>query len=90
MSKKVLKKCLFWITVSICFIGLTLSGVLFFAWQKLQEEETQKYVAEQVISFLPDPWKSRAKCGRIGGRLPGHLFLEDLTLETPNGDNFKL
>lgn len=77
----------FVLAMALCLIIL---GALTFFWLSLQKPSYQEYYARKIIEQLPEPWKSNAKCGKIGGRLPGSFLLQDLKVTTPNGDEVTL
>jgi autotransporter translocation and assembly factor TamB len=85
-----IKKWLWRLFILGMIVGVLILGALTFFWFSLQKPSYQEYYAAKIIEQLPEPWKSNAKCGKIGGRLPGSFLLQDLKVSTPNGDQITL
>jgi len=76
------------LTSLLFFLAFILFLIL--SWIKLQEPQTQAWLGQKIITLLPAPWQKNAQIGRIGGRLPGFFLVDDLTVQTPNGDQLTL
>lgn len=85
-----IKKWLWRLSILVMIVLLLVIGALTFLWVSLQKPSYQEYYAAKIIEQLPEPWKSNARCGKIGGRLPGSFLLQDLKISTPNGDQVTL
>jgi hypothetical protein len=83
---KVLRLC----CITIFVLGLLGLGLLTWFWLALQNPENQKQIAQEISLHLPEPWRSRAKIGKIGGRLPGSFFISELQMDLSLGDQFRL
>ena len=65
-------------------------GLAYWSWKALQGPKYQAVFANHVTAYLPDPWNKNTKIGRLGGRWPGYLLIQDATLQNANGDKLKI
>ena len=63
---------------------------LYIIREKLQNADTQVWLADQICKNLPEPWNERVKVGLIGGKLPGQFVISSLIVSVPNGDTLEM
>jgi len=76
----------------ITFIVLLvlLSTALVTFWVLLQRPGFQETLASKVEDMIPEPFNHDVQIGKIGGRLPGSFFIDEVKITLPRGDELSL